>query len=194
MAASSTPPDPNTLRIVNYPAEVLRTQAEPVESVTENVRDVSRRMIELMLEAPGIGLAAPQVGISWRLFVAHVPPDPDEKNPALPGVLNATAEPTVYINPELSDFSTDLEPYDEGCLSLPEITGIVRRPSTVSITATDLKGNRFTHRATGLLARCWQHEMDHLDGTLIIDKFSPMDRRRTKRAVELLEAAAKPLI
>ena len=187
-------PDVNALRIVNYPAEVLRRRAEDVPEVTDHVRDVALKMIELMLDAPGIGLAAPQVGLPWRLFVAHVPADPEEPDPFVPGVISSTTQPTVYINPELHDYSRDLEPYDEGCLSLPEITGAVRRPTTVSLTATDLEGKRSTIRANGLLGRCWQHEFDHLEGVLIIDKFSPMDRRRAKRALEDLEAAARPVI
>lgn len=190
----SAPINPSNLYIVRYPAEILRERADEVPEIDSHAQSVAQTMIQLMAEAPGIGLAAPQVGLPWRLFVAHVPPDPEDPDPVTPGVLTSTKEPTVYFNPKLTDFSKDLEPYDEGCLSLPEITGTVRRPSTVTITALDSEGNEFTHRASGLLARCWQHEMDHLDGVLIIDKFSPMDTRRSKRAIQQLELAARPAL
>ena len=175
-----------------WPNKRLRTAAAPVDASTDEIRAIWADMVETMEAMPGIGLAAPQVALPWRMFVAHVPVDPE--NPPPPPLTSvATEEPTVYINPVLHYFSRDLEPYDEGCLSLPEIAGTGRRPSQVSITATDLNGKRSTVRGAGLLARCWQHEMDHLEGTLIIDKFSPMDKRRAKRALKDLEAAARPI-
>ncbi len=181
------PPDPASLIIVHHPEPVLRRRATPVEAVTDNIRAVARRMIELMIEAEGVGLAAPQVGLSWRLFVCHVPPNEDRPLNAAP--MKATQAPLVYINPVLSDASRDLIPYEEGCLSLPEIKGDVRRPSEVTVTALDLEGKPFTQRATGLLARCWQHEVDHLDGILIIDKMSQVHRMRNRQAIRALESA-----
>lgn len=182
--------DPAKLAIVNYPAPVLRQRAKPVPKVTEEVRAVAARMIELMFEAQGIGLASPQVGLPWRMFVAHVPPTPpddDEPRSADTEPPTATAKPTIYINPSLSKPEGPLEPMDEGCLSLPDIRGRVLRPELITITATDLEGRQFTRRAGGLLARCWQHEFDHLEGVLIIDKFSQASRLKNRGKIRDLE-------
>jgi peptide deformylase len=185
--------DPSQLHIVSYPATVLRKRAEPVNEVTDEVRAVALRMMELMREAEGIGLAAPQVGLPWRLFVAHVPPFEDDGRSLDDDPATATAEPVVYINPVLKDFSRDLEPYEEGCLSLAGIVGDVRRPTTVTIEALDLDAQPFAQRGVGLLSRCWQHEFDHLDGVLIIDKFDPAARLRNRKAIKALEEGASRL-
>lgn len=183
------PVDPATLGIFHYPAAVLRRRAAEVPEVTAEVRAVAKRMIELMFEAEGIGLAAPQVGLPWRLFVAHVPPS--EGRSAEGDPLSATASPVVYINPVLSDPQGAVESYEEGCLSLPDISGEVLRPPIVTITATDLEGQRFTRTAAGLLARCWQHETDHLEGILIIDRMTQMSRLKNRLAVRRLEKDAR---
>lgn len=180
--------DPARLRIEVYPTEVLRTKADPVEP-GDGVRAVAERMVELMRGADGIGLAAPQVGLTWRLFVAHVPPaDPDEPlgDPAV-----WSSGPEVFINPEVVEHSNDLEPYDEGCLSLPGILGEVRRPSVVTVRALDLEGNVFERRAGGLLGRCYQHEIDHLDGVLILDKMSQTSRTKNRSRIKSLEKSAR---
>ncbi len=159
----------------------------------EGVRAVAERMIELMRAAPGIGLAAPQVGLPWRMFVVEVATDDEGADPgrdARADPPSATLGPEVYINPLLSGYSRDLVPMSEGCLSLPDIEGEVRRPSGVTIEATGLDGQRFTREGAGLLARVWQHEFDHLDGVLIIDKMTPADRRKNKSLVKQLEAQA----
>ncbi|CAE7357417.1 fmt [Symbiodinium necroappetens] len=137
-----------------------------------------------MFEAPGIGLAAPQVGLPWRMFVCHVGKDPDDEHTEDPP--DYSTEPMVVINPTLSEPSRDLVPYEEGCLSLPEITGDVRRPSEVTLTALDASGEEYSMRASGLLARCWQHEYDHLDGILIIDKMTAGARLKNRRAIKEL--------
>ncbi|MFK7760366.1 MAG: peptide deformylase [Phycisphaerales bacterium] len=177
-------PDPAKLRIEIYPTEVLRTKATPVE-VNDETRAIASRMIDLMRGAEGIGLAAPQVGLTWRLFVAHVPAH--EEDPINPDIPSTTPEPQVFFNPEIIDYSKDLEPYDEGCLSLPGITGEVRRPSTVTMKALDIQGNEIQVQATGLLARCWQHEIDHLDGVLILDKMNQMSRLKNRARIRSLE-------
>lgn len=188
------PLDPSTLQIVTFPAPILRDKSHEIESVTDEVRQVAQRMIELMVEAPGVGLAANQVGLDWRLFVAHVEPDPegDESRSLESDPISATPRPQVYINPRLSDYKRDLVPYAEGCLSLPGIEGEVRRPSEVTVSALDLDGNRFTQRAGGLLARVWQHECDHLDGVLIIDRMLQSDRKRHEKALRELQASGMP--
>jgi|SRR6185295_15059053 len=184
--------DVSKLAIVKYPAKVLRVATPPLASITPEVRAVAARMIELMYEAEGVGLAAPQVGLSWRLFVADVPAQeqdprrsPDDDPPT------ATRGPVVYINPRLSIPIGALEPYEEGCLSLPDIRGDVLRPPGITITATDLDGNSFSQSGGGLLARCWQHETDHLDGVLIIDKMTQIFRMKNRAAIRDLERDAE---
>ncbi|MHA7812812.1 MAG: peptide deformylase [Phycisphaerales bacterium] len=185
--------DPTKLRIELYPTEVLRMKADPVpieDGVDASMRAVAERMIELMRGADGIGLAAPQVGIPVRLFVAHVPPNP-ELEPDPSGLPISSEKPQVFFNPEIIAFSRDLEPYEEGCLSLPGINGEVNRPSTVTMRAIDLEGKTVELEATGLMARCWQHEIDHLDGVLIIDKMTQMARLKNRARIKSMEKAAK---
>jgi len=150
-------------------------------------------MIKLMHDAPGIGLAAPQVGLLWRLFVADVSPDDERSDPQADpkGPVEATDGPRVYINPVLSKPQGLKELMEEGCLSLPGIFADVLRPPIVTMTYTDISGNRISQRAAGLLARCWQHEADHLDGVLILDRMSKPDRLRIKPKLEKLEKAAQ---
>ena len=179
------------LRIELYPTETLKTKAKPVD-LTDEVRAVAKRMIELMNGAQGIGLAAPQIGLSWRLFVAHVPPDPEpDPEYSAPEFPESCDSPQVFLNPTITNFAGQLEPYDEGCLSLPGITGEVNRPSIVTMTATDLEGNEIIRTASGLLARCWQHEIDHLDGILILDKMTQMSRLKNRIRIKQMEKAAK---
>lgn len=180
--------DADRLRILTYPAPVLRDRADPVPATTPEVRAVAMRMIELMREADGVGLAAPQIGLPWRLFVADVPPDSERSPEADPPT--ATASPRVFLNPLVVTTEGPPEPFEEGCLSLPEIRGDVLRPPIVTVRATDLEGREFTLRCAGLLARCCQHEMDHLDGVLIIDRFTQMSRLKNKAAVRDLEKSA----
>ena len=186
------PVDPASLSIVLYPAPILRTRCLPVPEVGDEVRAVGTRMIELMNEAKGLGLAAPQVGLPWRMFVCDVPAEEDH---AAPGegpavVLRGTEGPTVYINPVLSEPVSPVEASSEGCLSLPDISGDIPRPRGITVTALDLQGRPFTQTGMGLLARCWQHETDHLDGVLILDRMSQLSRLRIRSAVRGLERAA----
>jgi peptide deformylase len=175
--------DPAELTILRYPAPVLRQRAEPVEVVDEQVRAVAMRMIQLMHEAPGIGLAAPQVGLPWRLFVVYVPKN-EESDSEFPAWTDA---PVVYVNPEIVEMRGPLEAAEEGCLSLPDVHGDVYRPTTVTIRATDLEGASFTQTGTGLLARCWMHENDHLDGVLIIDRMVQLHRMKNRQMIKQLE-------
>ena len=177
------------LRIIKYPADVLKQKARPVEAVTDEVRAVAQRMLELMFEAEGIGLAAPQVGLPWRLFVADVPPAEERSTEDDPPT--AMDAPRVYINPILSDFSRDLVPHDEGCLSIPGIVGEVRRPSEVTVSALDIDAQPFSERGAHLLARCWQHEFDHLDGVLILDRMTARSRLKNRSAIRDLEQGAR---
>jgi peptide deformylase len=168
--------DPGELHILHYPAPALRRRARPVAEVKNSVREVAARMIELMHEADGVGLAAPQVGLDWRLFVTngreHDPVD------------------RVYINPDLTADRAPLVGVEEGCLSLPGINVEVRRPPGATIRALDLEGQSFERTDDGFMSRVWQHEFDHLNGVLIIDKMSPMDRIATRKALKELRAVA----
>lgn len=184
------PIDPRDLRIVHYPDPALRRRGTPVAEVTPEVRAVAARMIELMREAEGIGLAAPQVGLSWRMFVADVPPPPGDERPDPAEPPSATMGPVVYINPVLSSPIGPPEPFQEGCLSLPDISGDVQRPPSITITATDLDGREFTQTGSGLLARCWQHEFDHIEGVLIIDRMTQMSRLKNRSALRDMERMA----
>lgn len=180
--------DPSKLRIQLFPAEVLRQKATPVEPGPE-MEAVGERMLELMRGAEGIGLAGPQVGLSWRVFVCDVPPTEDE--PASDGPPSASSGPGVFLNPTIVDHAGPLEPYDEGCLSLPGITGQVHRPAIATMEALTPKGEAVRLTATGLLARCWQHEIDHLDGVLILDKMSQASRLKNRARVRAMEKAGR---
>jgi peptide deformylase len=162
------------LTIVHYPHPVLRKRCEPVTVFDEQLAEVVARMQELMGEARGVGLAAPQVNLAVRLFV-----------------MNATGEPEdmrVYVNPSIRDAHGSVEA-EEGCLSLPGVHVSVRRAQRCRIVAQDLKGNPIEEEATDLVARIWQHETDHLNGTLILDRMGPSDRMATRRTLRALEAA-----
>ncbi|MEM0913339.1 MAG: peptide deformylase [Planctomycetota bacterium] len=167
------PVDPARLTIIHHPEPVLHRRAQAVESVDDEVRAVAQRMLELMHAAPGVGLAAPQVGLPWRLFVA-----------------NPTGEPgddAVFVNPELVDPTPETESGEEGCLSLPDVRGPVTRPVGVTLKAVDEQGDPIERRAEGFEARVWQHEFDHLDGVLIVDRMTPADRRAVRRAMRALD-------
>lgn len=165
--------DPRSLRILTYPAPILRGKAVPIEEVTDWVRQVAQRMIELMHEATGVGLAGPQVGVPIRIFVA-----------------NTTAESNgdrVFINPVLSRPSRRMQQHEEGCLSLPEVTGMIHRPYSITIDAIDLEGNEGRFVGEDLMARVWQHETDHLDGILIIDRMARIDLVANRQVLHELE-------
>lgn len=181
--------DPAGLRILRYPAEVLRKRAVPVSAIDDDIRGLVARMIELMREARGIGLAAPQVGVPLRIFLCDVPESDDWTTSDDPPTASGSLQ--VHINPVITNPVGFPEPYEEGCLSLPDLTGEVMRPPTVTLTSTDLDGSERSRTGAGLLARCWQHEFDHLEGVLIIDKFTPMSRLRNRAALKAIERRAR---
>lgn len=168
--------DLQAMHIVRYPDPILLRMATPIEAVTEEVRAVAGRMIELMHAAKGVGLAAPQVGLSWRMFVTNAGEDDVDR---------------VYVNPRLFDPEGALEAHEEGCLSIPDVLGEVRRVPIISIRASDLDGKEFEMRGEDLLARVWQHENDHLDGRLIIHRFGQMARLANRRILRDMERQAK---
>lgn len=146
------------IRVLGDP--ILREETRPVERITPELRQLIEDMFETMYAARGIGLAAPQVGRSERLAVVDV----DD-------------EPMVLINPEILESSGDTERSEEGCLSIPDVYGDVERPASVRVRAMDRDGNVFEREAGGLLARCMQHEIDHLHGKMFIDYLSVLKKR-----------------
>ena len=165
--------DPSTLEIVVHPAQILRQPADPVPAVDDNVRKVIDRMADLMEETEGIGLAAPQVGLPWRLFITR---DPEEQRRLI-----------TWINPELEIVEPIESPSEEGCLSLPGVLVHVSRPLSIRIRGLDENGLPAEAVSSEYIARVWQHENDHLDGVLIIDRMSSMDRIRNRRAIRDME-------
>lgn len=166
------------LRITKLGEEILRQKAQPVEEINDEIRQLANDMLETMIDADGVGLAAPQIGRSIRMFVIMA--DDDVKR--------------VFINPQIIKTSNEVGPYDEGCLSIPQVYESIVRPLQVTVQAYDENGKRFTLDADGLLARCIQHENDHLDGILYIDRGDPDFAKKTeeqfkKRAERAAEKA-----
>ena len=158
------------LEILEFPDPRLRTEAAPVEAVTDETRALIDDMFETMYDAPGIGLAATQVDVHQRILVIDVS---EEKN-----------QPRVFINPEVEVLDPELGEYDEGCLSVPGFYETVNRPRRISVTALDRDGKVFTETLDGLLTICLQHEIDHLNGKLFVDYLSPLKRQRIRRKLE----------
>jgi len=152
------------LQIITYPHPTLRRVSKPLRRVDADLRKKIREMFELMYGAKGIGLAANQVDLPLRLFVVNLEAKPD------------AGEELVFINPVISLPRGGSEEAEEGCLSLPGLYGQVVRPKQVRINAYGLDGREIQTDATGLFARCVQHELDHLDGVLFTDRMSPSAR------------------
>jgi len=160
------------LRIVHYPDPRLKKRSVPVERFDENLKALAQRMLELMKEARGVGLAAPQVGLNIRLFVMNHTGNPEDDR--------------IYVNPELYDPAGD-EVGEEGCLSLPNITADVLRSKVMRIKAQDVEGNPIEQAETGYIARIWQHETDHLNGVLITDRMGMVAKMAARKALKELE-------
>jgi peptide deformylase len=143
-------------RLTHYPAEVLAKAARPIRKIDENIRDLAKKMTKIMLENKGVGLAGPQVGVPLRIFIIS---------------LDATRENVkVYINPTVTPTADELQPIDEGCLSVPGVGTKIRRYKKCTVTATDLDGKKFSEEAEGLYARALQHEYDHIEGLTIVNR------------------------
>jgi peptide deformylase len=151
--------------ILEYPDARLRTVATPVERVDDEIRSLVEDMAETMYAAPGVGLAAPQLGVTLRIFVIDVA---DENEPS---------QFAAYINPEIIETS-GTQSWKEGCLSFPGVHENVKRAEHVRVRSLNVDGKSFELEATGLLAVAIQHETDHLNGVLMIDKVGPLQRRR----------------
>jgi peptide deformylase len=152
------------LPIITIPDPILRTQSAPIERVDDDLRRLIDDMLETMYAAPGVGLAAVQVAVPRRLLVLDVSEKDEER------------KPIAMINPEIVKLGDTLRPYEEGCLSIPDVHVEIERPSTAIVKYIDRDGKPQTIEADGLLATVIQHEMDHLDGRLIIDFLSRLKR------------------
>jgi len=163
--------DVDKCKITHFPAKVLAGKAKPVEQINDNIRQLVDKMIDIMIETKGIGIAAPQAGVPLRVFVIS---------------LDGTRENVrVYINPKVTAKGT-LDTNEEGCLSVPQIYTRIKRYKEAAVTATDLDGNEFTEEADGLYARALQHEYDHIEGVTIADKMGAAARIAHRRQLKKL--------
>ena len=142
---------------------VLRERAAPVQELTDEIRQLIEDMFDTMYAEEGVGLAAPQVGVSLRVIVVD-PREPD-------------IVPFALLNPEVVDASGDVERAEEGCLSIPGLREVVERPAAVTVEGVNRDGERVVIEADGLLARILQHEVDHVDGILFVDRVSGLKRK-----------------
>jgi peptide deformylase len=164
--------------IVRYGADVLHQPAAPVEAVTTEIQALVDDMIQTMYAAPGVGLAAPQVGVGVRVFVCDI------------SLGRSASELLTFINPSFVE-RDGMQLEEEGCLSAPGFNATVARPSRAVLKGLDRNGEEQTVEATGLLARCFQHEMDHLDGTIFIDRLRGLQKDLIVRKIKKLARAGK---
>ena len=162
--------------ILIHPDPRLKAMCDPITEVTDDLRALSAEMLKAMYEAPGIGLAAPQVGVTKRLFVMDCAKDEDEE-----------PRPLTLINPEVVWSSEEQNVYEEGCLSIPDQFAEVERPSEVLVRWMDIDGSEQEERFSGLWATCAQHEIDHLNGNLFSDYLKPLKRQMITRKMQKLK-------
>jgi len=155
--------------LIILPDPLLRQVSKPIETVNDEAKKLADDMLETMYDAPGIGLAAIQIGVPRRMLVLDVSKDGEEK------------QPTVFINPEIVASSDARSVYEEGCLSIPDYYAEVERPASVTVRHLDREGRERITEAEGLLATCLQHEIDHLNGILFIDHISKLKREMVIR-------------
>ena len=164
--------------IVKYPAPELEEICIPVSDFNSDLKELAGDMLETMYSAPGIGLAAPQLGVNVRLIVVDVTAGQED------------GYQLVLVNPEVAEHS-GRQKEEEGCLSIPGITAAVERPDWVRVKAQDLEGNEFEIEGNELLARVLCHEIDHLEGILYLDRLSPLRRDLLKRKIKKLIRAGE---
>ncbi len=164
----------NTLAIVKYPDPRLRQVCTPVVEFGDDLRRLTERMLQLMNDRNGVGLAGPQVGVMQRLFVCNYTGEPGDNQ--------------ILINPQLSNLEGAAEG-EEGCLSIPDVLVPIRRAQSCTIQAQDVEGNRFELAGLDLQVRVWQHEHDHLQGKLILDYMDEASRISNRRIIKQLEAS-----
>lgn len=182
--------------ILEVPDPRLKTVSVPVEpeEFNDELKQLTEDMFETMYDAPGIGLAAIQVGIPKRLLVIDLQepdldaePITDEDGNERPVIKNI---PRVFVNPEIVDPADEMSTYNEGCLSVPEIYADVDRPANCTVKYQDLDGNHHTEDMTGMMATCIQHEMDHLEGIVFIDHLSRLKRQMALKKLKKIRQAA----
>lgn len=175
------------MNIIKIPDPVLKTAAEPVATVDDDVRALMDDMLQTMYDAPGIGLAAPQVGVLKRVIVVDV-----AKREATEEEPEVEPDPIFLANPEIIWQSDETSEYEEGCLSIPEVYEMVTRPASVTVRYLDRDGASRELECSGIMATCVQHEIDHLNGVLFIDHISRLKRqlimRKFTKAKRLAEA------
>lgn len=165
--------------ILVIPDPRLRAVADPVGKVDDEIRKLARDMFDTMHDAPGVGLAAPQIGVMKRVVVMDLAKEGE------------APDPIVMIDPEVTKISEETAVTEEGCLSIPELYYDVERPTAVTVEYTDLDGKRITRDAADRLAVCMQHEIDHLDGVLYIDYLSRLKRDRVIKKFAKADKLAK---
>jgi len=164
--------------ILRYGADVLHAPAAPVAEITADIQQLIDDMIQTMYVAPGVGLAATQVGVPLRIFVCDISVG---RNPA---------DLLTFVNPEFVE-RDGMQLEEEGCLSVPGFNATVARPSRAVLTGLDRRGQAHTVEASGLLARCFQHEMDHLEGTVFVDRLRGLQKDLIVRKIKKLSRAGK---
>lgn len=169
--------------ILTVPDPVLKQVSTDVETVTDATRALIEDMLDSMYAANGIGLAAIQIGVPQRVIVMDLEWGRDESKPD-------HRAPRAFINPRITPLTDELSPYEEGCLSVPEVYDEVKRPARVKLEYLDQAGNLVVEEAEGLFATCIQHEMDHLNGVLFIDHLSRLKRDRAVARVRKIRRAA----
>ncbi len=162
------------MRIIKYPHPTLRYKSKPIKRVDAELKKIVAEMFDLMYEQKGVGLAANQVDLPYQLFILNLENDPTK------------APEYVFINPVISRRTGTAEA-EEGCLSFPELYAPVKRPAKAVISAYDLTGKEIHYQLDGLFARAAQHEYDHLEGILFIDRLSPVARMTVQSALDDLE-------
>ena len=167
------------LPILTVPDPILKQVSQPVEVVDDALRALMDDMLETMYDAPGIGLAAIQVGVAKQVIVMDLSREEDEQK-----------APRFFVNPQILSSNDELASYEEGCLSVPEVYDAIERPTKVRLRYLDYNGQTVEEDAEGLFAVCIQHEMDHLKGVLFIDYLSRLKRDRAVTRVKKLVRAA----
>ena len=163
--------DVNKCEMTVYPAPILSRQTRPIEKVDDTIRALADKMIDIMLEYRGIGLAGPQAGVDLSIFVICM--------------TGRKEDAKVFINPHVEGFGRSC-PMQEGCLSFPGIYTKIKRPGHDRVTALDREGNEFSEEADGLYAKCLQHEFDHLNGVTIYNRMGRLGQLRHKKELEKL--------
>lgn len=159
------------LDVVTYPQATLRKMSEPITEISQDIRDLIRDMRETMYSSRGIGLAAPQVGVNQKVIVVDV------------AIYQPEQKPFALINPEIVSGEGEVES-TEGCLSVPDVLETIKRKEKVTVRGLNEEGEQVEIEATGMLAICLQHEIDHLNGTTIVERLSPIKRELVRKKLK----------